>query len=152
MRITSFTICWEEAKIRKTSETFFATLYSQRRVYASQSQWKLDCFIIIWVEFVFITFSAYHIRQQFETRSVLSSFDVNNYHRQKDYNSLMLQKMKRFDINAIVAELFFFHVLDVCDDIKKNSHIFYSRIITIILKMYESWISYRFHCMKIILI
>ena len=61
-----------------------------------------------------IVFAAFYLQPSLNVHEILSDFDTTNCNRLKTYISLMLKKTRAYDTDAIVAILFFRHVLEFC--------------------------------------
>ncbi len=61
-----------------------------------------------------IVFAAFYLQPSLNVHEILSDFDTTNFNRHKTYISLMLKKIRAYDIDAIVAVLFFRHVIEFC--------------------------------------
>jgi len=61
-----------------------------------------------------VVFAAYYSLSSFNISDVLSSFDTTQCFDRRKYNMLMLKKTRYFDTDAIVAIIFFYHVIEFC--------------------------------------
>jgi hypothetical protein len=61
-----------------------------------------------------IIICAYYLLSDLNIHEVLSSFNTKNCHQRKIYLLLMLKKTRCFDTDAIVAIIFFHHVIEFC--------------------------------------
>lgn len=67
-----------------------------------------------------IVFCAFYLQDLLNVHEVLVDFDTTNCNSRQLYDSLMLRKTQCFDTDAIVAIIFFQHVIDFCT--RNRSH------------------------------
>ncbi len=58
-----------------------------------------------------IVFAAFYLQSSLNVYEILFNFDTTNCNRLKTYISLMLKKIRAYDTDAIIAILFFRHVI-----------------------------------------
>lgn len=68
-------------------------------------------YINVFFSIIVAAHSQFHLLNMSET---LFSFDTTNCHKRFIYLALMLKKTRHFDTDAIVAVVFFFHIIQVC--------------------------------------